>query len=280
MAVGSIALVFLVGLVVGLVSGLIGIGGGVLLVPFLYFYFAHPELFGVSAAPGVATVVAHATSLFVIVPTSMRGAFAYHRGGLVVWRAALPIGVASVVAAIVGAAVSPHIRPEMLRVAFGFLLLYSGVRLVWSGSPVVGEEAEARPLRLSPTITIGSGILVGAFSALLGVGGGIIAIPLLIHLVGVEMRRVAATSLGIIAITSLAGVLTYATSGLGVPGRPPTAVGYVDLAVGTVLFLGAIASVGAGARLNQRIRPRILMLLFASFFIAMGLYLIVLNLFA
>ncbi|HEU0302532.1 MAG TPA: TSUP family transporter, partial [Longimicrobium sp.] len=92
MGAASSVVVFVVGLLAGLLSGLVGVGGGVLMVPFLYFFYARPGWSGVAPPADVATVAAHATSLFVILPTSVRGAWAYHRRGLVVWRAVWPIG--------------------------------------------------------------------------------------------------------------------------------------------------------------------------------------------
>lgn len=277
MASAAVVAVFAVGLAVGLLSGLVGIGGGVLIVPFLYFYYAHPALFGVEVAPQAATVVAHATSLFVILPTSFRGALTFHRAGLVVWRAVWPIGVAAVVAAVVAARVATLLPPQALRVAFGVLLVFSGVRLALRRS---AEEVPrpAHELSLSPPVTVGVGAAVGAFSALLGVGGGIVAIPLLMYVVGIDVRRVAATSMGIIAITSAAGVMAYAVGGIGAAGRPPWSVGYVDVAVGTVMFLGALLSVPWGAALNQRLDPRTLALLFSALFVLLGGRLVLENL--
>ena len=131
MTVAAVVAVFGFGLAVGVLSGLVGIGGGVLMVPFLYFFYAHPEWFGVAVDPEAATVVAHATSLFAIVPTALRGALAYHRAGLVVWRAVWPIAVASTATAVGAAQAATVLPPELLRVGFGLLLLYSAARLAF-----------------------------------------------------------------------------------------------------------------------------------------------------
>lgn len=248
------------------------------MVPFLYFYYAHPALFGVSVGAETATVVAHATSLFAIVPTSLRGALTFHRSRLVVWRAVWPIGVASTVAAVVAAGIAPLLPPQALRVAFGALLLFSGARLLHPRKETGEIPHGTDHLRLSLPVTIGTGLAVGTFSALLGVGGGIMAIPLLMNVVGVDVRRVAGTSMGIIIVTSLAGVAAYFFNGLGEPGRPPLSLGYVDVAAGTVLFLGALLSVPWGAKLNQRMKPRGLAILFGVFFALMGLGLVAENL--
>jgi uncharacterized protein len=269
MALLTVLTVFAVGLVVGVVSGLVGIGGGVLIVPFLYFFYANPAIFGVHAAPEAHIILAHGTSLFVIVPTSLRGVLAFHRRGLVEWRAVWPIGIGSVLAAVAGARLALHLPPDLLRVGFGAFLLLSGVQLALRrGVAAPGDEGERAPVAL-PLIAL-SGILVGIFSALLGVGGGIVAIPILMYLVRVEVRRVAATSMGIIAITASAGAAAYMVSGLGAPGLPPGSVGYVDIVTGLAMFLGAVTSVRWGAHLNQRLSPRALALVFAGLFILLG----------
>jgi len=272
----AIAATFAVGIVAGLLSGLVGVGGGVLMVPFLYFFYARPDWFGFHVAPDLHVVVAHATSLFVIVPTSIRGAVAYHRAGLVEWRAVWPIGVSSVLAAVGAAWIAPSVPPEMLKVAFGGFLIVSGARLA-KRRPAAVPGSEPRPLRLGLAVTVPTGIAVGILSALLGVGGGIVSIPLLMHVIGLDVKKVAATSIGIITITATAGSLTYMLTGGGQPGLPPGSVGYVHVAAGVAMFLGAVLSVGWGARLNQKMKPRALTLVFATVFMVIGVRLVFTN---
>src|SRR5688500_12475290 len=90
----------LVGLLVGFTSGLVGIGGGVLIVPFLYFFYTNPAWTAASIPTELHTLVAHATSLFVIVPTAIVGIRSYDKAGLVIWRAALPIAALSAIAVV------------------------------------------------------------------------------------------------------------------------------------------------------------------------------------
>lgn len=277
MGVAALLTIFVVGLAVGLLSGLIGIGGGVLIVPFLYFLYGHPQWFGVRIAPDLTTVVAHATSLFVIVPTSLRGVVAFQRAGLVAWKVVWPVGLASVVAAALGARVAMFTSPGLLKSAFGLLLVVSGIRLLRARTPTAADEGAPQRLRMAAPITVGIGGAVGFLSALLGVGGGIISIPLLIHVVGLELRRVAATSIGIIVITATAGTLSYMIGGRGIEGLPRGSIGYVHVAAGLVMFAGSVLSVRWGAALNQRLAPRALARLFALFFLVLGVRLIVLN---
>ncbi|MQA91497.1 MAG: TSUP family transporter [Gemmatimonas sp.] len=270
MEVMTVLVIIAVGVAVGLLSGLIGIGGGVLIVPFLYFFYARPDLFGVVVSPDAQVVLAHGTSLMVIVPTSIRGAWTYHRARLVEWRAVWPIGVVSIVAAFLSVRLAVSLPPETLRTGFGALLIFSGVRLILPRRERPGTVVSPDP-EFGLARTILTGVLVGLMSALLGVGGGTIAIPLLIYLVRLEMRKVAATSMGIIAITATAGTLGYIVSGLGAPGLPPSSLGYVHVSAGLAMFTGALASVQWGANLNQKLRPRTLNLVFGVFFVVVGL---------
>lgn len=265
-----------VGLAVGLLAGLVGIGGGVLIVPFLYFFYARPDLFGVTVGGDAATVLAHGTSLFVIMPTSAWGAYVYHRKELVEWRAVWPVGLASLFSAVAGARLAMVLPPELLKVMFGALVVVSGARMAMN-RPARGELPPAREPRLTPPITIFIGLLVGLLSALLGVGGGIVAIPLLLYLARVNVQRVAATSIAIIAITAIAGAASYMWNGAGVTGLPPGSVGYVHLPAAAAMFVGSVVSVRWGAALNQRLHPRTLTMVFAVLFIFLGIHLMMDN---
>jgi uncharacterized protein len=274
----TVAVIILVGLAVGLVSGLIGIGGGVLMVPFLYFFYDRPDLFGVVVSPESRVVLAHGTSLFVMMPTALRGAFVYHRAKLVEWRLVWPIGAASIFAALLGARLAVLLPPEVLKTGFGALLIFSGIRLLYrrKAAPAAGESQ----IRLSLPRTLVTGFLVGLLSALLGLGGGTVAIPLLIYVLKLDVRQVAATSIGIIALTATAGAVGYMITGYAQPGLPPWSLGYVHLSAGLAMFVGAFASVRWGAGLNQRMKPRALELLFGVVFVGIGLRLAGANLWA
>lgn len=276
MSLLTVLAVFTVGLLVGIVSGLVGLGGGVLIVPFLYFFYDAPSLFGVEVAPEARVILAHGTSLFIIVPTSVRGVLAFHRLKLVEWKAVWPIGIASVIAAAAGARIALGVQPELLQLAFGGFLGFSGTQLLL-GRRRGKAAGEPRPARLSPLFTVVTGVVIGLFSSLLGVGGGVVGIPLLIYLVGLDLTRVAATSMGIIAITATAGALSYMVSGLGVAGLPAASIGYVDVLTGVAMLAGATASVRWGTVLNQRLSPRALTIVFGVLFLLLGLRLILVN---
>jgi uncharacterized protein len=256
---------FGVGTVVGLLSGLVGIGGGVLIVPLLYLFYDQPQWSGAVVAPELRTTIAHATSLAVIVPTAVRGALAYRREKLVAWDAALPIALASLLAAVAGARLAVLLPGEVLRLSFGVFLMGAGAQLVLRRTP--RRRAE---LRLGLPLTVGTGAAVGLLSAVMGLGGGLIAIPMLIYVVRLDVERVAATSLAVVAFAATAGAVTYAASGGALTGRPPASLGYVHVAAAVPILLGSLVSVRWGARLNQRMSTRALRLLFGAVFMAFG----------
>lgn len=255
-----------VGVAVGFLSGLVGIGGGVLIVPFLYFFYAHPQWSGAVVAGPLQATVAHATSLFIIVPTAVLGTVTYSRARLVAWRAVVPLGAAAMFAAAAGAQIAILMPADLLKVAFGGFLLFTAYQLVTGDS----EHEAVGALRLGPAVTIPSGILVGLFSAMLGVGGGLVAIPLLISVMRLELKRVAATSLAVVAFAAAAGTVTYMVTGSGVAGGPAGGVGYVDAVHALPILVTSMISVRWGARANQRFQPKLLRWIFGALLVVLG----------
>ena len=261
-----------VGLLAGGMSGLLGIGGGVVMVPFLYLLLAHPEWSGIGAAPGREAVLAHATSLFVIIPTSLRGAWLYHRARLVEWRAVWVLGAGSIVGAAATAAWADRVPGAALKLAFAAFLLATAAQLWRSRRGSV--DVERRPSGRAHAVRgILGGILVGALSALLGVGGGIVAIPVLLYVLDVDVRKVAATSLAVIVLTATAGTLAYALA--GAEGAPAGAVGYVYLPAALALAAGTLVSVRWGTQWNRRLPEDALRRVFAVTLAVVAVWIVV-----
>lgn len=272
MVLSALLALFAGGVLVGFLSGLIGIGGGVLIVPMLYFFYGHPGWSGMEVPASLEAAVAHATSLFIIFPTAVRGVWSYHRSELVAWNVALPMAAGTVVAAAFGAHVALLLPAELLKLAFGLLLAASAVQLVHSRN----AEPSARTRYSWPWFLVG-GLSMGLLSALLGVGGGIVAIPFLLHIVGLDLPRVAATSLALVGFAAAAGVVSYMLAGWGAGDLPAGSLGYVHLAAGVPVLLGALLSVRVGVRTNQRVKSPVLRAGFALLLGVVGARLIVMN---
>lgn len=269
MTAAAAVLAVLWGGVVGIASGLLGIGGGVLVVPFLYVLFG-AGWSGMAAEPGIATVVAHATSLFVVLPTALAGLREYHSSGSVKWPVVFPMGVAAALSAAVAARLAVGLPPELLRGLFGLLLLAVGVRMWPRWTDPGAEPAPSGPPRTGLLLLVVAGALVGSFSAVLGVGGGVVAIPLLLYLVRLDVSALAATSIGVVAFAAPAGVISYAVAGWGLSGLPPGTVGFVHLPSAFLMMPAAIVLAGVGARLNQRMDRRHLQYTFSLLFVFLG----------
>jgi uncharacterized protein len=250
-----------VGGLVGVISGLTGIGGGVLMVPFLYALYAR---LGVARAD--ATVLAHATSLAVIVPAAIRGLISYRGTNLVQWPSALPIGITGAISATITSQLIPGAPAAALRVAFGVFLLVVGADLLLRRGPPAARAHTGRRHILMAALV---GIPVGALAAALGVGGGVPATMAMLYILHTPFPALAPTSLAFIIFTALAGAIGYAL-------QPAPAVpfgwvqGYVDFGHGLPLALGAVACAPLGVRLNRRLPVVVMRRVFGGLLLILG----------
>ena len=265
----EVAAALAVGALVGLISGLTGIGGGVFMVPFLYLLY---EKLGTSHAN--ATAMAHATSLAVIVPTAIRGLYGYRNRGLIQWRAAMPLAFTGMITAAIVAGFASHVPANTLRLGFGIFLVVVSFDLMLRTS-----SADDMPDQ-SAKHFIGSlvlGVPVGALSALLGVGGGVPATMGMHYLLELPFRVIVPTSLAVIMMTGAAGSISYLFQPLS--GVPFTGVvGHVDIRHGLPLAVGAVIFAGVGVKLNKRIPVLTMRRLFGVLLLGIGTTLIIQNL--
>jgi uncharacterized protein len=262
-----------VGGAVGVVSGLLGIGGGVLMVPFMYALMAAAGWSGLHVLTEHQAALAHATSLAVILPTALSGVLAHRRHGAAEWSVIVPLGLGAAGGALVGARSAVAVPSLALKTLFGVFLLVMAWRLgVGRGAITREEAAGGQGIRWAGGVA-GGGV-VGFFSALLGVGGGIVAIPILIRWARMDLHRVTAASLGIITFAALAGIMGYWVLGRGVAGLPSATLGYVHLPLVLAMLPGAILLAPVGARLNNRLPVAVLRRLFALLFVVLGIRLV------
>ncbi len=247
---------------------MLGIGGGLVMVPFLYLLMEGPSWSGLSVPLAHQAALAHATSLVVIVPTALSGLWAFRREGVVTWSLVLPLGAAAALAALLGARVAVGLPSPILKVVFGAFLLVMGTRVLRRKGPEPLVVSGGRRMRWW-VVLIGGG-MVGFLSALLGVGGGIVAIPILIHWGRLDLHRVVPASIGVIVFAAPAGVLGYILAGSGVEGLPPGAIGFVHLPAALAMIPGAVLLAPVGARWNQRMGAATLRSVLAVLFLLMG----------
>jgi uncharacterized membrane protein YfcA len=246
------------------------------MVPFLYFFLARPEISGIIYPAADQAVVAHATSLAVIIPISLRGTWLYHRAGRVDWDSVWRMGLSSILFAIVGARVAVWAPAGALKVSFGVFLIVIGTRLVL-GKKDAADKSHIDPKARTIRALIG-GAMVGFFSALLGVGGGLVAIPVLIYWLHLPMEKVSATSLAIITFTAATGVATYLISGHLAYPMASGALTYFHVWAAFALAIGAFIAVPLGTEAQLRMPAAKLRYLFAIVFFVLGGRIVVTNL--
>ena len=265
----AFAVALAVGGLVGVVSGLTGIGGGVLMVPFLYALYAR-----LGVARDTATVLAHATSLSVIVPAALRGLASYRGHRSVHWRSALPIGITGALASLATAQLVTGVPAGPLRVGFGAFLVVMSADLLLRRSPAARE---IRPGRQHLFVAALVGIPVGALSAALGIGGGVPATLAMLYILHVPFEQLVPTSLALIIFTARAGSIGYLFS--ATPAVPfGWVVDHIDIGHGLPLAIGAVAMAPIGVRLNRRLPVMTLRRVFGALLLMLGVILIWQNL--
>ena len=227
----------LAGFAAGVLAGMFGVGGGIVSTP------------AISAIYGVAPVVAVATPLPVIFPTAIVGAETYRRSGQIDLRAAAWISVFGAFAAAAGAALTGIVNGHLLLIVTAVLLAWQAVEVA-RGATV--REAVARR-EATVWVYAGIGLVAGLASGLLGIGGGIVIVPMLAGWLGMPLKRALGTSLAAIVAIVVPGAAVHA------------ALGHIDWGIALVLALGSVAGARVGARIALGARERTLRLLVGGF---------------
>jgi uncharacterized membrane protein YfcA len=247
----DLPLSLLLGFSIGAALGLLGGGGSILTVPALVYL--------VGQTPQVAIT----TSLAIVGANSAVGALFHRAQGTLNWRVALVFGGTGMIIAYFAADLSKHVSPDMLMVAFAFLMLTVGMVLARQ-KPAPNALHQERDLRLWKVLL--GGAAVGLLTGILGVGGGFLIVPALVMLVGMPIHQAVGTSLVVITMNSLAGFLGH-LSGISLN---------LDLII--LFILAGIAGTFTGARLGKRLNAGMLRKAFSLFVIVLAAFLLYDNL--
>ncbi len=246
---GPLLVEIALGFAIGLTLGLLGGGGSILTVPALVYV--------VGQSPQAAVTA----SLVIVGANSMMGVFAHRSQGTLNWPVALAFGGSGMAAAYLAAGWSQHIPSIVLMLAFALLMLVVGIFMIL-------QKRQEEHALTAPNwgAVVGGGLAVGVMTGFLGVGGGFLIVPALVMLVGLPMRQAVGTSLVVIAMNSLAGVLGHLN------GTLP------DMQVVAIFVTAGITGALVGTRLTRYVRPEQLRKGFALFVILLALILLVDNL--
>jgi uncharacterized membrane protein YfcA len=249
------AVVAAAGLAGGVLAGLLGVGGGIILVPALDYAFG-----AVGVAEELRMHMAVGTSLASIVPTAIVSARSHRQRGAIDpglsrrWSPAISIG------AVLGAVIASFLDGRALSGIFAGVALIVALRMIWrardsgTGPDRIPERARWLPIPVG----------IGVVSALMGIGGGTLSVPAMTWL-GVPVHRAVGTSAWFGLWIALPAAIGYAWLGRGLDGLPPLSAGYVNLVALLVLLPSTIVAAPLGARIAHGLTRRQLSLAFGCF---------------
>lgn len=253
------AVLLLAGVGAGLIAGLLGVGGGIILVPVLYYLFT---AMGIDEA--VRMHVAVGTSLTTIIATSIASIRAHHKRGAVDLALLRSWGPGILIGTLIGGLIASAVKGSALTGIFATLATLIGLYMALGQRTMVISNHLPGPLG-----AYSLGALIGGISTMMGIGGGSLSVPIL-SLFGYPIHRAIGTAAAIGFIIGVPGTLYFMFSGWNVSGLPPYSLGYVNL-LGTALIVPASMLLAPlGARLSHRLNTRKLKTIFGIFLMIMA----------
>ncbi len=249
-----------IGLCTGFLAGLLGIGGGMLMVPFVSMILSSKGF------PHDYTIkIAVATSLATICFTSMASVWAHHQRGAVLWPVALKLAPGILLGSALGAQLAVALPGKVLGMLFAFFVAFSATQMFLDRKP--------KPGRTLPGLAgmLGVGGFIGGLSSLVGAGGAFISVPFMTWC-NVRIHNAVATSAALGFPIALAGTLGYIWAGQGVPQMPPGSVGYLYLPGLLVISIASMCMAPLGARTAHRMDIRPLKKVFATALYGLAVY--------
>lgn len=251
------------GLATGFLAGLLGIGGGMLLVPFLTYILGARSL-----PPDLAVKMAIATSMATIMFTSISSVRAHHKRGAVRWeivqRLAPGIVLGSLVASL---GVFSLLKGSFLAIFFALFVGFSATQMFLDKKPAPSRQMPGTAGQL------GAGGVIGFLSGLVGAGGGFVSVPFMTWC-NVAIHNAVATSAALGFPIALANVVGYVIGGQSVVDRPAASLGYVWLPALAVIASCSVLTAPLGARAAHRLPVKQLKRVFASLLYALAAYML------
>ncbi|MCI2398132.1 sulfite exporter TauE/SafE family protein [Aliiroseovarius subalbicans] len=247
-------LLLAIGAFAGVMAGLLGVGGGIILVPAFFYVFS-----ALGYASEQLMQICLATSLATIIVTSLRSVQSHNKKGAVEWDILKTWAIGIVIGAIVGVLVASSLRSVVLQGIFGVLGLIVGAylglgRAEWrlgAAMPTGVKRAVMSPV-------------LGFMSVLMGIGGGSFGVPVM-TLFGVPIHRAVATAAGFGVIIAVPSVIGFLLLPIDPAARPPFTIGAVNLPAFAVVIAMTLITAPYGAKLAHAMDPKPLKRVFAVF---------------
>lgn len=240
-------LVFLiaVGFAAGTLGSMLGVGGGIIMVPAL-------------TALNMPPTQVSSTSLVAVTSTSISSTIEYSRQRRIDYRLSLELGACAIPGAVLGAILSDYIPEDTFKMYFGILLIFTGLYILYKNIILTQPSVRKRSVTLRSIVFIAA-FCSGVISSLFGVGGGIIFVPAMVLVLGLTMHRAAATSQLTLLMTSLSGVFTHSI------------LGHPQYLQALALSAGAFIGAQLGARISKMTKEGLLQKLLAIMLIGVAI---------
>jgi uncharacterized membrane protein YfcA len=235
----------------GFLAGLLGIGGGMLMVPFLTFLLSGK---GVPAEHVVKMAIA--TSLATICFTSIASVRAHHLRGAVLWPVARLLAPGIVIGSLLGAQLAKALPSPALALLFALFVSFSATQMLIDRKP--------SPTRQLPGTAgmLGAGGVIGLFAALVGAGGAFVSVPFMTWC-NVKIHNAVATSAALGFPIAVAGTVGYVFAGWSLRDMPPGTIGYIHVPALLTISVASVLTAPFGARTAHRMDMRQLKRVFA-----------------
>ncbi len=254
----SLGIFLLCGTIAGVFAGLLGVGGGIVIVPILSVVFP-----AMGVAPEYVHHMALGTSLASIMVTSIASARAHHGRGAVRWDIFKNITPGILIGTFLGGLVAAHIPSTSLKAFFVVFLYIVALEMLFAKKPT-GARQLPKPIGIS-----GVGGVIGLLSSFVGIGGGTMSVPFMSYC-SVPIHTAVGTSSAIGFPIALAGTISYMIGGYGLPNLPEGAIGYVNMIAFAGLALASFFTAPLGAKLAHSLPVSTLKRFFAIFLILMA----------
>ncbi|MBA4261746.1 MAG: hypothetical protein C0443_06935 [Comamonadaceae bacterium] len=251
------------GLCTGFLAGLLGIGGGMIMVPFITVILS-----GRGVAPDLSIKMAIATSMATIIFTSVSSVRAHHQRGAVRWDIVQRLAPGIVLgAAIASLGVFAVLQGSWLALVFAAFVGFSATQMLLDKKP--------KPTRTLPGTAgqIGAGTAIGFLSGLVGAGGGFVSVPFMTWC-NVAIHNAVATSAALGFPIALANAMGYVFSGQGVAGRPEASLGYVYLPALLVIAIASVLMAPLGVKAAHALPVKSLKRVFAGILYVLAAYML------
>ena len=246
------------GAVAGLISGLFGLGGGVVIVPILILAFGFQGM-----APEISTHVAIGTSLATILVTSLSSIYTHHQKAAIRWDLVRVITPGILLGALLGGLVALSLRGSLLQLLFGAFLVIVALQMLFY-KPATSEGSSPKPLLLGV-----AGTAIGGLSTLFGIGGGSLTTPFLTFN-GIRVHHAVGSAAACGFPIALAATVVYASVAIPSVHLPAATLGYIFIPAWLGIVVTSTPCARLGALLAHRIDATLLQRLFGILLVLLG----------